>query len=183
MSITLTFAIVFLLSLSIAEIVNKQFVERLPCAGSIIILVLYISGFVNGMEAASYILMVFPFIAFIAVLILRKGKLNLSFSNLSGLFVFTVVFACFWYIGRNSLIYCYDALSHWALVVKNMYMYNNFGNLDPTTATFLTYPPAQGLFEYFFLKIAGSFRESRMILATNIFIISFIFLPLFILSL
>jgi len=172
-SIILTFAIVFLLALSIAEIFNKQFIEGLPCAVSIIVLVLYISGFVHGMETASCLLMVLPFVTFLAVFILRKGKLNMSLSNLSGIFVFAVVFAYFWYIGRSSLIYSYDEFSHWALVVKNMYMNNNFGNLEPTTATFLTYPPAQSLFEYFFLKICKSYSESRMILATNIFIVAF----------
>ncbi|MBE6887120.1 MAG: hypothetical protein E7484_01720 [Ruminococcaceae bacterium] len=178
MSIVLTFSIIFLLSFSVSELFKKSFLEGLPCAVSIIVLVLYISGFAGAMNIAAYLLMALPFASFAAIVIVRRGKLNLSPANIGGMFVFAAVFAYFWYIGRGSMIYEYDEFSHWALVVKNMFLYNNFGNLAPTTATFLTYPPAQGLFEYFFLKICRSYNESRMILATNVFLVAFI-LPAF----
>ena len=178
MSIVIIFAALFLLALSISELFNKQFVEGLPCAVSVIILVLYISGFLNKMYLATYSLVLLSFAAAAVVVFWRKGRLNFKRSNLGGVLVFSIVFAYFWYIGQNSLIYSYDEFSHWGLVVKNMYLYNNFGNIAPTTATFLTYPPAQGLFEYFFLKVSRSYNESLMILATNIMLVSFV-LPVF----
>lgn len=49
----------------------------------------------------------------------------------------------------------WDEITHWALVVKNMVAYDNFGNIGDTTTMFNRYVPGSGLFQYAFQFLNG----------------------------
>ena len=66
----------------------------------------------------------------------------------------------------------WDALTHWSLVVKNMYYCDAFGNIAGAGSAFAEYPPAIGLFEYFLVRSSPVFSESIVYIAHNLLLLS-----------
>lgn len=77
----------------------------------------------------------------------------------------------------NKLSHDYDEMTHWALVVKNMFTYNNFGNVGDTTTMFNRYVPATGVLMYAFGFLNKTFVNGNLYAAFDIFLLSLI-LPL-----
>lgn len=64
-----------------------------------------------------------------------------------------------WWLNRGRRFSIWDEFSHWGLVVKNMYIFDYFGNHPDSTVTFRGYPPATALWQYFVAKLCGEFKE------------------------
>lgn len=60
----------------------------------------------------------------------------------------------------------FDNFSHWAVIVKEMYLTNALPG-EGTMVIFTNYPPAAALYEYYLLQFLG-FGERQMVLAINI---------------
>lgn len=68
-----------------------------------------------------------------------------------------IVFSSVWNAGRA--FNHWDEFTHWGLVVKNMALYDAFGNIPEASTFFPRYPPASSLFIYFFEKTNREFSE------------------------
>lgn len=72
----------------------------------------------------------------------------------------------------------WDEFSHWMLVVKNMYHFDNFGVTGASTVLLPGYPPASGLIEIFFNMFSSSFTEGNIYKGFNILMVSLLMPPL-----
>ncbi|MEX1377740.1 MAG: hypothetical protein AB1Z23_09770 [Eubacteriales bacterium] len=82
------------------------------------------------------------------------------------------------YLNYGRCVSRWDEFSHWALSVKNMLYLGAFHNAEGTTAIFLEYPPAAGLFEFLFLKFQSNNYEFSLYIGMNILFFSLV-LPIF----
>lgn len=94
-----------------------------------------------------------------AVMLLIKERGGVKYCLTPGTVVFLVFFLYVWWLNRGRRFSIWDEFSHWGLVVKNMYIFDYFGNHPDSTVTFRGYPPATALWQYFVAKICGEFKE------------------------
>lgn len=67
-----------------------------------------------------------------------------------------------------------DEFSHWALVTKNMFYYDNFGNIGNTTTMFNRYEPASAVFMYAFQAYNSKFIDGYMYAAFDLMMMSLV---------
>ncbi|MCM1394350.1 MAG: hypothetical protein NC179_05600, partial [[Eubacterium] siraeum] len=65
-----------------------------------------------------------------------------------------------------------DEFSHWALVSKNMFLHDNFGNVGDVTTMFNQYVPATGIFMYAFQIFGSEFSNGALYSAFNLLLLS-----------
>ncbi|MGL5350480.1 MAG: hypothetical protein ACRDA0_07965 [Cetobacterium sp.] len=160
MGIVFIFLTLFLTMSLTAYILDLKIEEALPISNFIIIIVLYFSGilFLNlniGLIALG-ILTLGVLVKFFKD---KKNKKTNFFTKI-GLIYFCVIFLFSILFPYNREFVSWDEFSHWGLVVKNMYTLNSFGNLKEATTLFKGYPPAMSIFQYFFIKLSGTYREN-----------------------
>ncbi|MBQ8604035.1 MAG: hypothetical protein IJ410_04240 [Oscillospiraceae bacterium] len=175
MRIFMVFVIIWLWAYVISLLADKDFAQCLPVAVMGQIAVLYLFGYAGVLKLGVYVVCLLPFTAFTYIVVKYRERIKPDVQLLVTTAVFGAVFVCFWYIQLGMMISQWDEFTHWGLIVKNMYRLDNFGNTGFTTAAFLDYPPGQGLFRYFFMKICGAFAESRIFHAANIMAVVFAF--------
>ena len=91
-----------------------------------------------------------------------------------GLFTYIALFLVFILINKGRIFEDYDEFNHWALIIKNMYMYNGYGTVENSIVTFNEYPPFTAVFQYIWLNIKGQYSEDVIIIAQNIMYLSVI---------
>lgn len=146
-----------------------------------IILFLYVFGLFGILLVGCWLafgIIIAMFIAILIKIIVEKDKsiLNLYFTKISIVFIgFAIIQFPILYYARP---YRVDELSHWALVVKNMFHLNDFGSGEFSTDMFKGYPRGTSLFLYFFQFFGMTFQEGSLYMATNLLNIGFM-LPIF----
>lgn len=136
---------------------------------ALLTLVLFISGILNILYISSiliYIIGLLLFIYYFKDIIKEFKVLNINkFINIIMFIIITI-------ISINSHIVLYDNFSHWALIVKDMFISNSLPNMD-SIIFFKSYQPGGALFIYLF-GFLSDHKDSMMILANNYLIFSFI---------
>ena len=70
-----------------------------------------------------------------------------------GLICWLIMFVIIYVVYCNKIIAGWDEFSHWGLVVKNMFVFDKFGNYAESTTSFRDYPPGTALWQYFTAKV------------------------------
>ena len=87
------------------------------------------------------------------------------------------MFAVTFFVCYGQMAHVLDEFSHWALVVKEMYLTDSLSAGPAVQFTYYKhYPPAMSIFQYFVLKLGGSFDEWKMYFAYQVFLLCF-FMP------
>ena len=154
MSYYLIFLILFLSGLCLAYLTNKGIARTAAVVNFSLIAVLYICGLFARMDIGMYLFFALALllVVFTVVKLVRKkdfrafGKLALSPAGI----LYLVAAVMFGVLFTDLLSWHWDEVTHWALVVKNMVAYDNFGNIGDTTTMFNRYVPASGIFQYAF---------------------------------
>lgn len=175
MRIFFVFLVIWLTAFVLAVIYDKDTAQCLPVAVMGQVALLYVFGYAGLLKYGVAVVCLLPFTGFVYLVLKKKQPIKPDIPLLNTTLIFCGVFIYFWYIQRGMMISQWDEFTHWGLIVKNMYRLDNFGNTGFTTAAFLDYPPGQGLFRYFFMKICGAFAESRIFHAANIMAVVFAF--------
>lgn len=151
--------IIFLVSYALKLTVE----DAIPISNFIVIIIIYINGIVS-LRLNVGIILIF--------MIVMMGILYFSFYEKSkreevrkiyskpGIIYFSLIFIFSISFPYNREFVAWDEFSHWGLVVKNMYYLNKFGNAVEATTLFKGYPPAMSIFQYFFMKLFGDYREN-----------------------
>lgn len=175
MSYFIGIAIVFMAIFSLNYLTRVKFAIVFPIVNLSIIFILYVFGLFGGLLAGAISIMCVSVVLFsvsIALIIKRKEKqfvkqffnpavvLLITFCVLQ--FVMLFAFKPNWW----------DELSHWGLVVKNMYYHNDFGGGITSTTMFKGYPVGTSLYLYFFQVFGTQFFDGALIMALNILNIS-----------
>ncbi|MBP3950215.1 hypothetical protein [Bacillus suaedae] len=135
---------------------------------SAITFVLFIAGVLNILPLIVTIifyvgLLVWP--VFIYFLLKERRKPNLSVLLSPALIFFVIATTMLMFLVKGVSFTHYDNFSHWALIVKEMYLMDGLPD-DSTVISFRNYPPGTALFIYFVLKITG-YAESYALMAQN----------------
>ena len=165
---------VFAIALLLSSLFRRRIEQTLAPAVFAIVAVLYFFGLAGALYAG--LLFVYCVAAggllFAIVRFIQKRAPFRELAVTPGIAIFGVwlVIGIFLSIGR--VVSQWDALTHWGLVVKNMYYCDAFGNVAGAGSTFAEYPPGIGLFEYFLVRLSPSFSESTVYLAHNVLLFS-----------
>lgn len=132
------------------------------------IVILYFAALLNFMLIATLLLLIGGIITLIYFIFTKKlsyGDIKNIFSP--GIIIFIICCIVIIIFYRNSTLISYDNFSHWALIVKQMWIDNRLPNFSNDLITFRSYPPGSALFIYFITTIVGK-TEGNMLIAQNI---------------
>lgn len=185
---TLIILAYFLISSGIlAFVIEEKIGNSIPKLVLINITVLYICGLIfRDLRVGIIINFLMPFVEMCGGVYLYRKIKNKSENNIfniskikelcitPGALIFIVFFAFIWYANQFRVLSSWDEFTHWGLVVKNMCVFNRFGNYSYSTDYFPGYPPGTSLWEYFITKFYGSFHEQYIFRANGWMYLSFI---------
>ena len=149
-----------------------RFDRTLSLACFTVILLLYISGLFGDLRPGAWSCLALAGIAAIyggCKAFRDRGAWLREFLLTPG-FAFCLLFFLFTLWAHSTrLLTGWDDLSHWGLVVKNMFMADRFATAPGTASLFRDYPPAAGLLQYLFCWLDGQRQEAYLFRACNIF--------------
>lgn len=163
MSFIIALLIIIFLSVSISYVFNKKFEYILPIAAAAISAIMYSFAYLN-IRFLGVVIITLIMIITVSYSIYKRihnhSKLNLTFRS-SGL-IYLVLIALFVYVITQGFVFStWDEFSHWGLVLKNIFLSNNFGNLSSSTTYFQSYPPGISMFLSFINSFSNTFSESN----------------------
>ena len=179
------YVIIFFIILTYASILTiifkKKIEEVIPISIVEIILIIYLFGIFDKLQLGVKIVQIATIIQLIAILIiilLKKDKEEVKkIVNriiTLGLFVYVILFISSIFINKGRILENYDEFNHWAVIIKNMFLYNTYGTNPESVVAFNEYPPFTAVFQYLFLSIHKIYREDIIIVAQNILYLSII---------
>lgn len=170
--------IILTISISVTNIMKKKIELTIPLTVIGITIVVYITGLFDNLDIGVKIVEVVAVIATIFNIVhILKSKDKKEIGQLiltPGLFTYIALFLVFILINKGRIFEDYDEFNHWALIIKNMYMYNGYGTVENSIVTFNEYPPFTAVFQYIWLNIKGQYSEDVIIIAQNIMYLSVI---------
>lgn len=185
MAFIIIFLIIYFLSISISEIFNKKIDMTIPIAVLVMVIVVYIFGIFEklsyGVLAVKFILIVSTIFVIYRIIVRIKNKTIKKFlSNIvtPGLVIYILFIIINILLNKNRLLEFYDNFNHWALIVRNMYLFDGYGTVENSIVMFNEYPPFTATFQYIALSINGQYAEDIIIMAQNVLYFSMI-MPLF----
>ena len=154
MSYYIIFLFLFVASLCAAYLTGKGVARTTATTNFSLILLLYVFGLFARLDVGMCVF--FALVGALLVASVVRLGIKKDFSRLvrdltspAGIFYFVAGIAL-GVLFTRLLSWHWDETSHWALVVKNMVAYDDFGNLGDTTTMYNRYVPACGLFLYAF---------------------------------
>ncbi len=172
----LFFLIMFNNSFFISNIFKKKIEETLAINVVFSIIIIFIFGMFNRLDLGYYFYLILTagsLVGNVIFLIKEKTK-NIKYLLTPGLIISILLYAFFIVLNQGRMLSVWDEFSHWGLVVKNMFMLNNFGLGSDSTLLARGYLSGTSLFQYLALKIGGNFNETYMFTAMNFIYLSFV---------
>ncbi|MTH54717.1 hypothetical protein GKZ89_15040 [Bacillus mangrovi] len=140
---------------------------------SAVTVVLFGAGTIHFLPEAAWALYVGGFVALALFLFFAgRGKCALDKKQLlsPGAVFFAVSTIILMILLQGLYFIHYDNFSHWALIVKEMYLMDGLPD-DSTVITFQNYPPGTAVFIYYVLKFVG-YGESYALMAQGLLVLS-----------
>lgn len=162
MSFLIAILVIVAFSLSISYIFQKKFEYILPLTMAATSLLMYVAGLFGQRSVGLYLLITASVISVIYLIYKIIGnpvKITDVFKS-SGFICFLIIIFVICIIIRGFVFSTWDEFSHWGLVIKNMYLTNDFGNLSDSTTIFKFYPPGVSLFLNFTTSFSKHFSEA-----------------------
>lgn len=86
-----------------------------------------------------------------------------------GAFLCWCILLMFYFVAdKGKMIQYWDELRHWAVAVKDMYLFDSFPVHQNTAVELVRYPPVYSAFQYLILQMYGRFSEGILHLAKHI---------------
>ena len=136
----------------------------------IIVLILFLSSILNVLQIVAHLI---HFLGIVNLIynVFKSKKAFFKFDyKLLIIFIFVVYLTS---LGLTFKFTSYDNFSHWALIVKQLFLHNSLPSFEYNIVDFTTYPPASALFIYHFGSLVGR-TETSMIIGQLYF--TFVFL-------
>ena len=152
--------------------IKQEFI--MPITFSLLIILLFLASLLNILYLVSILIIIGGIwsYAYLDKNHLLNKKFFQEYFNYKTCLLIIVIFI-FTLICLNLHLTGYDDFSHWALSVKNLFLYNSLGTFEYNVDTFTAYPPGSSLFIYFFGLMAGK-TESMMLVGQFYLGISFL---------
>lgn len=180
MSYFITFSILITFATTLSIEFKKRIEETMPISIVSIVLIIFLAGLVNNLKIGAIIVQILTILQliFILITILKKDKDGikevLRRILTPGLLIYTLLFILNVLINQGRIFEDYDEFNHWAVIIKNMFIYNTYGTNPETIVRFNEYPPFTAVFQYLFLAIQKVYREDTIIIAQNVLYLSII---------
>lgn len=172
-------AYILVCAVTASVLFDRQAEETIPFVIMLVINVLYVCGLVAqdlrvGVAACAVVGLACLVVLARMFISDRGGTIGKLRTHCltPGLVLFYLLFVFVYAVNVDRQFIGNDEFSHWGLVVKNMFIFNRFGNYQYSTDLFPGYPPASALWEYFCLKVARSFQEQTVYQAFGWLIVS-----------
>ena len=178
MSYFIVLLITIICGVSLAYLIKKSFSSVIAVINFLYIFLMYFSGLFANLKIGAYVFFALTGLLFLlAILKSLKKKETIKLVNIvasPSFIIYSIVAISFGIIFLCKTSRLNDELTHWALVVKNMFYYNNFGNIGDTTTMFNQYVPASGLFMYGFQIFNTTFVNGSLYSAFDLLVFSLI---------
>lgn len=141
---------------------EKKFGYMFPIGTALVIIVLFIFGFLNRLHLGVYAILIYSvtlMVVSIWVLIKNKdmARLRLLFNPVC--FIMCAVGVGLAFLHNARLCSGFDEFTHWATVVKSMTIIHDFSANRASGLLYQNYPPSMSLFQYFLEVLAIDFQE------------------------
>ena len=179
MSYCIIFSILITFATMLSITFKKRIEETMPISTVGIILLIFLAGLLDNLKIGAIIVQILTIIQliFILVTILKKDKDGikeiLGRILTPGLLIYTVLFKINIITNKGRIFEDYDEFNHWAVIIKNMFIYNTYGTNPETIVRFNEYPPFTAVFQYLFLAVQKVYSEDTVIIAQNVLYLSF----------
>lgn len=180
MSYCIIFSILITFATMLSITFKKRIEETMPISTVGIILLIFLAGLLDNLKIGAIIVQILTIIQliFILVTILKKDKDGikkiLGRILTPGLLIYTLLFIVNVIINQGRIFEDYDEFNHWAVIIKNMFIYNTYGTNPETIVRFNEYPPFTAVFQYLFLAVQKVYSEDTVIIAQNVLYLSII---------
>ena len=165
----------------VATYFKTKFTKALPSSIVLMILIVYLSGFLNNLQIGIYALYIFA-IAYLVLLVVNYKNVRESAINVlkdRTLVVFIVVYLLICLYQREAYLKQWDEFMHWGPHAKDMFIRNKFYFTEGHIAIdHISYPPLQSLLQYIFARLENRFNDSLLYRAQLTLVISIVF-PIF----
>lgn len=175
MGFFVVFTVIFCFAACLAIVLKKRVEQVIPVAVLAVILIIYVFGLLDNLRLGVEVVLILTAVglAFLGMTVLKFDKKNKlkelrGYILTSGLVIYIGLFALSIFINKDRILQNYDEFNHWAVIVKNMFMYNSYGTNGESIVAFNEYPPFTAIFQYLFLDINNVYREDIIIMAQNI---------------
>lgn len=162
---------------------NKSFGKCIPMTIITTTFTLYLSQVLFKTFYIGFLINILLPLTFIVIAFIKYKKATYQelyknfFSN--GLYIFIIIYICIYIFDLYRVFTKWDEFSHWGVMVKEMYRLNKFYSIKSSTLmVHKDYPPITQLFEFFFSKLSGGYKENYLERAIHILNLSF-FIPMF----
>lgn len=159
---------------------NKELCQTVPISILCIVIVSTIFGLFNLLLPGAIILYALGIISFIYLYIKEEFKILDIFKE-KGMFFYTIMFVLLMTANYFVQFNVWDEYTYWSIASKHYYFTNTINLSKMNTMPFGTgiiYPPNPTIFQYFCMKLFGSYRQGFELFANQIMGFSLL-LPLF----
>lgn len=174
-------SIIFSFATSLVILLKRRIEQVIPIAVVAITLIVFISGMFDNLIVGTYVVYFLTICSlfFIIATIIKKDKENklkelLKYVITPGLVIYVELFILNICINQNRLFENYDEFRHWAVIIKNMFLYGTYGTNPESIVMYNDYPPFTAVFQYLFLSVGKVYREDFVIMAQNLLYFSII---------
>lgn len=149
--------------------IKNEFI--IPIVFVFILLIIYCSGLLNIITLSSFLIVFIGIILWVYVILRKRDALKEFITDNNIIFTFILIlFISIFYINLHPMHY--DNFSHWAAIVKDMWVNNALPNFESTIIEFKSYQPGTACFIYFVGTILGR-TEGVMVVAQNYMLVIF----------
>lgn len=181
MGFFVVFTVIFCFAACLAIVLKKRIEQVIPVAVLAVILIVYVFGIFDNLRLGVFIVQVLTAanLVFLGITVLKFDKENKlkelrEYILTPGLVIYMCLFALSIFINKDRILQDYDEFNHWAVIVKNMFMYNSYGTNSESIVAFNEYPPFTAILQYLSLDINNVYSEDIIIMAQNILYFSII---------
>ena len=160
---------------------KKSFGKCIPITLMITAIILYISQYLFKTFTIGTIINILIPIAFLILLFIKYKKNDLKVFNKNfftiGLYSFILLYIGVYIFDLYRVFTKWDEFSHWGVMIKEMFRLDRFYSIKSSTLmVHKDYPPIVQLFELFYAKLSGGYKEAYLIRAIHLFNLS-LFIP------
>lgn len=135
MEFIILFLIIYTNSIFISNLLKKKVEQVIPISVVGMALVIYIFGLFQRLDIGVKFLELLSILAtaynvIYLINLIKKKKIKPAMKRIitPGLLVYIGLYFIFIMINKGRVFESYDEFTHWAVIVKNMYMYNGYRN-------------------------------------------------------
>lgn len=157
------------------QLTKKPFAILFPLVNLSVITLLYVAGWFGQLRLGAAVIVIGTVLLLLLTLIkaIREQTLHTAHRFFAPFVLLITAFAVLQYVALCGMeVFSWDELTHWGLVVKNMFFQGDFGGGETATTMFKGYPVGTSLYLCFFEIFGTEFAPAHLYMAMNLLNVS-----------